>query len=142
MHLHGQFLFGVFVSLLTVAFQSLATVAVIRASRRIGRHLSRRHAMRSLIVIMAISGTLLTAAHFIEVGFWALAYAMVSETQLTDTYYLAFVNFTTLGSSIEPDPSWRLLGPMAAANGMLLFGWSTAVLFTALSRTMALMRFR
>ena len=31
---------------------------------------------------------------------------------------------------------WRLLGPMTAMNGVLLFGWSTAVIFEVLRRTM------
>ena len=119
MYFHGQFLFGVFVSLLTAVSQSVATVAIIRVTRRVGQRLSRRHAMRTIVIIMAISGTLLTAAHYVEVAIWALAYAAVSETKLADTYYLAFTNFTTLGAAIQPDPSWRLLGPLAAANGML-----------------------
>jgi hypothetical protein len=31
---------------------------------------------------------------------------------------------------------WRLLGPMTAMNGVLLFGWSTAVIFQVLRRTL------
>jgi hypothetical protein len=33
---------------------------------------------------------------------------------------------------------WRLLGPMTAMNGVLLFGWSTAVIFEVLRRTVRL----
>jgi hypothetical protein len=33
---------------------------------------------------------------------------------------------------------WRLLGPMTAMNGMLLFGWLVAVIFQVLRRTMLL----
>jgi len=31
-------------------------------------------------------------------------------------------------------PAWRLLGPIEAANGMLLFGVSTAIIFTVILR--------
>jgi hypothetical protein len=31
---------------------------------------------------------------------------------------------------------WQLLGPMTAMNGVLLFGWSTAVMFEVLRRAM------
>jgi hypothetical protein len=31
-------------------------------------------------------------------------------------------------------PSWRLLGPLEAANGMLMFGVSTAMIFTVIQR--------
>jgi Ion channel len=54
-----------------------------------------------------------------------------------DAFYFAFVNYTTLGyGDILPIPRWRILGPMAAMNGILLFGWSTAVIYDVL-RTIA-----
>jgi hypothetical protein len=31
-------------------------------------------------------------------------------------------------------PSWRFLGPLEAANGMLLFGVSTALVFAVIQR--------
>ena len=52
--------------------------------------------------------------------------------------YFAFVNYTTLGyGDIVPTPRWQLLGPMTAMNGVLLFGWSTALIFEVLRRAMA-----
>jgi hypothetical protein len=51
--------------------------------------------------------------------------------------YFAFVNYTTLGyGDIVPVRDWQLLGPMTAMNGVLLFGWSTAVLFEVLRKAM------
>ena len=47
-----------------------------------------------------------------------------------------FVNYTTLGyGDITPVQGWRLTGPMTAMNGILMFGWSTAVLFEVLRKT-------
>jgi hypothetical protein len=67
-----------------------------------------------------------------------LAYAIVDVAPAgTDLAYFAFVNYTTLGyGDVTPVESWRLLGPMTAMNGVLLFGWSTAVIFEVLRRTM------
>lgn len=31
-------------------------------------------------------------------------------------------------------PSWRMLGPLEAANGMLMFGVSTAIIFAVIQR--------
>jgi len=31
---------------------------------------------------------------------------------------------------------WRLIGPMTAMNGILMFGWSTALLFEVLRKTL------
>ena len=37
---------------------------------------------------------------------------------------------------MTPVERWHLLGPMAAMNGVLLFGWSTAVIFEVLRMTL------
>ena len=68
----------------------------------------------------------------------ALAYAMVGAAPAgSDLLYFAFVNYTTLGyGDITPVQAWRLSGPMTAMNGILMFGWSTAVLFEVLRKTL------
>ena len=63
---------------------------------------------------------------------------MGSEMCIRDRLYFAFVNYTTLGyGDITPVQAWRLTGPMTAMNGILMFGWSTAVLFEVLRKTLA-----
>ena len=43
----------------------------------------------------------------------------------------------TLGyGDVTPVKRWNLLGPMTAMNGVLLFGWSTAVIFEVLRMTL------
>jgi Ion channel len=78
------------------------------------------------------------AAHMCELAIWSVAYAFVGATpEGADRLYFAFVNYTTLGyGDIVPVPRWRLIGPITAMNGMLLFGWSTAVIFEVLSLTL------
>jgi len=45
------------------------------------------------------------------------------------------MNYTTLGDSDKVmSPSWRLLASLEAANGMLMFGVSTAMLFAVIQR--------
>ena len=54
-----------------------------------------------------------------------------------DLVYFAFVNYTTLGyGDVTPVERWHLIGPMTAMNGVLLFGWSTAVIFEVLRMTL------
>ena len=78
------------------------------------------------------------AAHIVEVVVWAFAYMMVGIAPPgADLFYFAFVDYTTLGyGDVIPIERWQLLGPMTAMNGVLLFGWSTAVIFAVLRRTM------
>src|SRR4029077_13775352 len=79
----------------------------------------------------------LMLAHFCEVLVWSVAYAVADVAPAgADPVYFAFVNYTTLGyGDIIPVKRWQLLGPMTAMNGWLLFGWSTAVIFEILRRT-------
>jgi ion channel len=84
--------------------------------------------------------SVLMAAHICEVVVWSLVYAMTDAAPAgTDLLYFAFVNYTTLGyGDVTPVERWQLLGPMTAMNGVLLFGWSTAVIFEVLRRTVRL----
>jgi hypothetical protein len=79
----------------------------------------------------------LMMAHFSEVIVWSIAYQLVNAAPAgADPLYFAFVNYTTLGyGDVTPVEQWRLLGPITAMNGVLLFGWSTAVIFEVLRRT-------
>jgi hypothetical protein len=87
---------------------------------------------------MIATVSVLMVAHVSEVLVWSIAYAVVGAAPAdTDLVYFAFVNYTTLGyGDVTPVGRWRLLGPMAAMNGVLLFGWSTAVIFEVLHRAM------
>ena len=51
----------------------------------------------------------------------------------TSLYPISPVNYTTLGyGDVVMSPAWRLLGPMEAADGMLMFGLSTALIFAVI----------
>ena len=102
----------------------------------------RTASLRSLGLAAVMSATVLVlmAAHTLEVLVWALAYAIFGVAAPgADLVYFAFVNYTTLGyGDIVPVPEgWRLFGPITAMNGVLLFGWSTAVIFEVLRNAIA-----
>ena len=92
-----------------------------------------------LIAVMVATVLVLMVAHVCEVIVWSLAYGLVDAAPAgADLLYFAFVNYTTLGyGDVVPVERWRLMGPMTAMNGVLLFGWSTAVIFEVLRRVMA-----
>jgi hypothetical protein len=91
-----------------------------------------------LTAVMVATVGVLLAAHVAEVIAWSLAYAILAAAPAgADVLYFAFVNYTTLGyGDVVPVERWRLLGPMTAMNGVLLFGWSTAVIFEVLRQAM------
>ena len=87
---------------------------------------------------MIATVTVLMIAHLAEVLVWSLIYVVTGAAREgTDLIYFAFVNYTTLGyGDVTPVERWHLLGPMTAMNGVLLFGWSTAVIFEVLRMTL------
>jgi ion channel len=88
-------------------------------------------------IIIVLTGTLLMAGHFVEVMVWAVTYALVGIAPASiQLIYLAFDNYTTLGySELVAPEQWRLLRPMTALNGIMLIGWSTAVIIEILRRS-------
>jgi len=131
-----QLLAGSSVSAVNIMIHALATVGAISAARIASRRRiswPRLHLMYVMVTIVL----LLMLAHMVEIAVWSLSYALVQAApEGSDLLYFAFVNYTTLGyGDVTPVKAWQLLGPMAAMNGILMFGWSTAVLFEVLLRT-------
>jgi hypothetical protein len=133
-----QLVVGSGVSISNIVIHALVMLAVVRVVRTVGAK-KTTHPTVLLIFVMVATVSVLMAAHMSEVLVWALAYAIVDAAPAgTDLVYFALVNYTTLGyGDVTPMARWRLLGPMTAMNGVLLFGWSTAVIFQVLRRTMS-----
>ena len=132
--MHGQITIGIATSLINIAIHALIMAAVSRVFYRTVRATQRAGARSRLAIVMMATVTVLTLAHLVEIGVWGAVYAIIDAVpQEGDAFYFAFVNYTTLGyGDIIPVAYWRLLGPMAAMNGVLLFGWSAAVIFDVL----------
>ena len=132
-----QYLVGAAASICNIAIHAVVMVAVIRVTRIVDGLATSRPTLR-LIVVMAATVTVLMIAHLAEVLVWSLIYAATrAAPEGADLIYFAFVNYTTLGyGDITPVERWHLLGPMTAMNGVLLFGWSTAVIFEVLRMTL------
>jgi len=110
-----------------------ATVNLFRHERRLGR--AGAGALIDLaIVALAISFAFV--AHLIEIALWAVLLVICGEFQdFGNAFYHSAVNYTTLGyGDLLLTPSWRLLGPLEAANGALMFGVSTAMVFAVIQR--------
>jgi len=86
--------------------------------------------------IVALTMLFVLVAHLIEIALWAVLFVVVGEfSEFATAYYHSAVNYTTLGyGDLIMTPSWRLLGPLEAANGAVMFGVSTAMIFTVILR--------
>lgn len=133
----AQILVGGVVSICNITIHALVMAAVVRVAHAVNaRNKSRPAAYLPSLMIATVS--VLMAAHISEVFVWAVAYSIVDAAPVgSRLVYFAFVNYTTLGyGDVIPIERWQLLGPMTAMNGVLLFGWSTAVIFEVLRRVM------
>jgi hypothetical protein len=137
MRMLRQYLVGAAASVCNIAIHALVMVVVIRVTRVVDE-LATTHQTFRLIAVMIATVTVLMIAHLAEVLVWSLIYSATSAApEGSDLIYFAFVNYTTLGyGDITPVARWHLLGPMTAMNGVLLFGWSTAVIFEVLRMTL------
>lgn len=132
-----QVIVGGATSLINLIIHALLIGAVAWTVRRISLSDSRIPVFLQYTIVIVATGTLLVIGHFFEVLVWAHAYALVQAAPTgTDLVSFAFGNYTTLGyGDVVPVPGWRLLGPMTALNGIMLIGWSTALIIEILRRT-------
>jgi hypothetical protein len=132
-----QLLVSIAVSVCNIAIHAIVMAAVLWVARIASERVTS-HRSFQLVAVMTATVSVLMVAHIAEVVVWTFAYAIVDVAPAgTDLIYFAFVNYTTLGyGDVTPVPRWRLLGPMTAMNGVLLFGWSTAVIFAVLRAVM------
>jgi hypothetical protein len=127
-----QLLLGGVISLVNIAIHATAMTIVVSTARR-ALEWRKRYSQLWLAATMVATVGVLLATHLVEVLVWSLTYDLLDVTPPgTDILYFALVNYTTLGYGDIVPVQWRLLGPMTAMNGILLFGWSTAVIFEVL----------
>jgi hypothetical protein len=129
---------GLVTALCTILIHPLALGASVNPFRR-GKKLGRVGSGLWVdlgIFVMAISFAFV--AHLTEIALWDALFVICGEFKSLElVYYHAAVNYTTLGyGDLIMTPAWRLLGPLEAADGALMFGVSTAMIFAIAQRLM------
>ena len=89
---------------------------------------------KSLLLIIFTASSLLIL-HLVQASIWACTYYLIpgiTEFQTMEkAIYFSLVTFTTLGyGDITIGSEYRLLAGLEAINGILLIGWSTALMFS------------
>jgi voltage-gated potassium channel Kch len=93
-------------------------------------HKSREYWIVIIILTMFVVAVLETLV-------WASAYLALGAIEgLEKALYFSMVTFTTLGyGEIVLEERWRLLASFEAANGIIMFGWTTAIVIAAVQKT-------
>lgn len=115
---------------ITVIIHGLGAVAAARdAAKRLLAPTGRR-ARLALEIILARLVAMLLLLHLAEAIVWAAFLVTIGALPDIETAaYFSLTSYTTVGYGdvVLPAP-WRLLGPLEAAVGVLMLGWSTGVL--------------
>ena len=77
-----------------------------------------------------------TSIRVLEAVVWASTYILIGALEhFEQALYFSMVTFTTLGyGDVTLENQWRVLGSFEAANGIIMFGWTTAIVFFAVQR--------
>lgn len=126
---------------ITIGFHAAAVVLISHASRRFWNTPFRKDfadGHRTAVAVCVIVGVALSLAiaHGIESAFWAMMYLKLGAVGTPAGAMLySLDSMTTRGASgYALEARWRMMGAMEALNGQLLFGISTAFLFSAMRR--------
>ena len=88
------------------------------------------------VFIVTVTVLIALTAHFIEIAVWGWLLEMCGRfSEVGAAFYQSAMIYTTLGynEAILP-PSWRMLGPLEAADGLLMFAVSTGMIFAVIQR--------
>ena len=131
--MHFNIIIAACMLVVTTAIHAAWMMLALHAVKLHGGPLSKR-----LTRILRVSGIviMLFLASIMEVLAWALTYLALNAIQgFERALYFSMVTFTTLGyGEIVLDEQWRLLSSFEAANGIIMFGWSTAIVIAVVQR--------
>jgi hypothetical protein len=79
---------------------------------------------------------ILIAGNFLQIIIWALTFMMLGEfNNIYDAAYHSAVNFSSLCyGDVVMGNKWKLLGPLEAGNGILMFGLTSSALMVILQQ--------
>ena len=129
-------LLGILVIVVNLVIQAFGNVVWIR--RTVSFFQRERHLIsnRQVIWLLISSFLFLTLLHIIHSIIWAICYFFnpltnIDFSSFSESVYFSLITFTTLGyGDIILSSGWRLLSGLEAINGIMLIGWSTALMFS------------
>ena len=131
-------LVGGIVSFFNFGIHAVMTALVVVVTRHTAIRTDHLHVSARLVALLSVTMLALMVAHVAEVAMWAAFYDMAGfpiqhtgTARFTGGYFeFAFENYTALGyGDAVAGGGWRLIGPLTGLNGLLLIGWSVAIIF-------------
>ena len=120
---------------ITTAIHASFMTAMMRLLENRTRNQKDRAPLTRLYVVVE-SILMIFVATLLEASAWAVAYLTLGAISgMEPALYFSVVTFTTVGyGDVVLTPEWRLLGSFEAVNGIIMFGWSTALVMAVVQR--------
>jgi hypothetical protein len=130
---------GLLAMSICLMIQALASVAAIRYFARTARQPLGAKPWWAVFAHFSVLMILLMLGNIIQVMFWAFLYmSQDAFVDLETAMYFSGVTFTSLGyGDVVLRGPVRLLAPLQAANGLMMFGITTAVFIAAVQQAIA-----
>jgi voltage-gated potassium channel len=135
-----QLIFATAMAALTVVMHLLGLSVLIAATNRHSSRLqTERHLVLQMLVLVGVSFGLFIL-HSVEIWSYAVLYHWVGAIRsFEDALYFSTATYATIGDAdLTLSKSWRVLGAIEGANGVILLGWSTAFFISIVTRIRAL----
>ena len=121
---------GVALVAITMVLHGLGMVWTLRAVHGLKSRIGSAVNLALSLLVLVFAAWLITLTHLVEVFAWAsFLHWKGAMPNMSTAYYLALLDYTTLGCELELPVNWRLLEGMIAISGLMTFAWSTGVLF-------------
>ncbi|HSD17948.1 MAG TPA: potassium channel family protein [Thermomonas sp.] len=124
---------GVPVIVLCLIMQAVFVAKGLRYYARFKQAHRERASQWQDIQVLSMVMLLMLLGIFVQMAIWACLFRVLGEfSDFPTALYHSAVNFATLGyGDMVMSQRWRVLGPIEAANGILMFGVATSVMTAA-----------
>jgi len=121
-----------------VAIQCFVVSILLRVLLIVKRRQLISHTLFGTTSVLIAVMLILVSGNLVQIALWAAVFVGRGEfLDFTTAFYHSLVNFTTLGyGDLVMSETGRILGALEAANGVVMFGLTTSVVFLVLSAQM------
>ena len=132
--LYEEIATGLSMMVLTVILHAVFMVGGVRAAEWRRSRFGPFKNQLAKAILLSILTVWMFLAIVLKALLWVCLYLInpriTTLPDLVTAFYFSMVTFTTLGyGDVVLSGSWRVLASIQAANGMIIFGWTTALIF-------------
>jgi voltage-gated potassium channel len=135
-------LISVGIILVSIGIHGLGNTYLVLFLYKKQQNAIKKLGFKSAFQVLSFTALLLMLVHFLEIVIWAAAYLAIPEIRqlanFEEAIYFSMVTYATVGyGDIVLEPQWRIMSGFEAMSGILLFGWSTAMLFSIVQKILS-----